>query len=232
MKRPDWCPALLGNFRGRPDRGVSLERYARLAHNYESATTRIRGVRRRAIELLAPSLGETVFDIACGAGAMLPELASHVGPKGHVIGVEQSPAMAALARKAIGGIHQAELLVTPVESFIAPQTADALLFIYAHDVQQNQAALANAFAQARPGARVVVAGLCLLPWWGLPINAWVLWGARHYLTTWHGLRSPWHRLLGWCPDLKIVHHFHHGTTYLAWGTVAPLPTHIQKQGRR
>ena len=232
MKRPDWRTALLGNFRGSPDRGVSLERYARLAHDYESATTRIREVRRCAIELLAPSLGETVFDIACGAGAMLPELASRVGPKGRVIGVEQSPAMAALARKAIGGIRQAELLVAPVESFIAPQTADALLFIYAHDVQQNQAALANAFAQARPGARVVVAGLCLLPWWGLPINAWVLWGARHYLTTWHGLRSPWHRLLGWCPDLKIVHRFHRGTTYLALGTVAPFPTHIQKQGRR
>ena len=221
MKRPDWRSALLANWRQQPDRATALQRYARLAVDYENATTRIREVRRRAIELLAPSLGETVFDLACGAGAMLPELASRVGPQGRVIGVEQSPAMAALARKAIGGIRQAELLVAPVESFIAPQAADALLFIYAHDVQQNQAALTNAFAQARPGARVVVAGLCLLPWWGLPINAWVLWGARHYLTTWHGLSKPWLALEVWCPDLRIVDRHHLSTGYLAVGTVSP-----------
>ena len=227
MKRSDKRTALLDNFRRQPDRDISLQRYARLANGYEAATTRIRDVRRRAIEQLAPSPGETVFDLACGAGAMLPEMASRVGPQGRVIGVEQSPAMAALARKAICGIHQAEVLVAPVESFSAPQTADALVFVYAHDVQQDRAALANAFAQARPGARVVVVGLCLLPWWGLPINAWVLWGARHYLTTWHGLRNPCHLLIRWCPDLKIVARFHGRTTYLATGTVAPLqtPTH-------
>ena len=221
MKRPEGRSALLANWRQQPDRATALQRYARLAVGYENATTRIREVRRRAIELLAPSLGETVFDLACGAGAMLPELASRVGPQGRVIGVEQSPAMAALARKAISGIRQAELLVAPVESFIAPQGADALLFIYAHDVQQNQAALTNAFAQARPGARVVVAGLCLLPWWGLPINAWVLWGARHYLTTWHGLCKPWLALEVWCPDLRIVDRHHLSTGYLAVGTVRP-----------
>ena len=228
MKRRDWRSALLANWRRQPDRATALQRYARLAVDYENATTRIREVRRRAIELLAPRLGETVFDLACGAGAALAELASRVGPQGRVIGVEQSPAMAALARKAIGAIPQVELLVAPVESFIAPQAADALLFVYAHDVQQNPAALTNAFAQARPGARVVVAGLRLLPWWGLPINAWVLWGARHYLTTWHGLRNPCHLLIRWCPDLKIVERFHGGTTYLATGTVAPLQTHTHE----
>lgn len=129
--------------------------------------------------------------------------------------------MAALAREATIGIDQAELHVCPVESFAAPRPADALVFVYAHDVQQNPTALANVFAQALPGARVVAAGLCLLPWWGLPINAWVLWGARHYLTTWHGLRRPWQPLLDWCPDLQIVDRFHDGTTYLATGTVVP-----------
>jgi hypothetical protein len=111
--------------------------------------------------------------------------------------------------------------VCPVESFVSPRPADALAFIYAHDVQQDPAALAAVFAQARPGARVVAAGLCLLPWRRLPINAWVLWGARHYLTTWHGLRRPWQPLLDSCPDLQIVARFHDGTTYVATGTVAP-----------
>jgi precorrin-6B methylase 2 len=232
MKRPDQRFALLNNLRRQPDREVSLQRYEKLAQDYESATTRIREVRRRAIDRLAPRLGETVFDVACGAGATLSELAFRVGPQGHAIGIEQSPPMAALARTAIEGIVQAEVHVAPVEGFVAPRTADALVFIYAHDVQQNPAALANVFAQARPGARVVASGMCLLPWWGLPINAWVLWGARHYLTTWHGLRQPWRPLFDWCPNLQIVDRFHDGTTYLATGTVAPLPTSMRERERR
>jgi SAM-dependent methyltransferase len=223
MSRPDRHLALLDNLRREPDRDVSLRRYSRLAGQYESATTKIREVRRRAIDRLALQPGETVFDVGCGAGAMLSDMAFRVGPQGRVVGIEQSPPMAELARTAIDGIAQAEVHVAPVESFLAPRTADALVLMYAHDVQQNPAALANVFAQARPGARVVAAGLCLLPWWGLPINAWVLWGARHYLTTWHGLRQPWRRLLDWCPDLQIVDRFHGSTTYLATGTIAPLP---------
>lgn len=221
MKRPDRRPALLANLRRQPDRDAALQRYARLAHDYEGATTKIRDVRRRAIDRLALRSGETVFDVACGAGAMLPDLAWRVGPQGRVVGIEQSPQMAALAREATGAVRHVEVHACPVEEFVAPRPADALVFVYAHDVQQNPAALRTVFAQARPGARVVAAGLCLLPWWGLPINAWVLWGARHYLTTWHGLRRPWQGLLDWCPDLQIVERFHDGTTYLAIGTVAP-----------
>ncbi|MBL8318406.1 MAG: methyltransferase domain-containing protein [Burkholderiaceae bacterium] len=221
MKRPDRRPALLANLRRQPDRDAALQRYARLAHDYEGATTKIRDVRRRAIDRLALRSGETVFDVACGAGAMLPELARRVGPQGRVIGIEQSPQMAALSRRAAIAVGHVEVHACPVEEFVAPRPADALVFVYAHDVQQNPAALRTVFAQARPGARVVAAGLCLLPWWGLPINAWVLWGARHYLTTWHGLRRPWQGLLDWCPDLQIVERFHDGTTYLAIGTVAP-----------
>ena len=224
MTRIDWCPALLANLRPQPDRDTSLRRYARLAHDYEKATTRIREVRRRAIDRLALQSGETVFDVGCGAGAMLSDMAGRVGPQGRVIGIEQSPPMAALALEAIRGIPQVEMHVCPVEHFVAPRPANALVFIYAHDVQQNAVALNAVFAQARPGARVVAVGLCLLPWWGLPINAWVLWGARRYLTTWHGLRRPWQPLRRWCADLQIVERFHRGTTYLATGTVSPPRT--------
>lgn len=220
MKARDRLPALLTNLRRRPDRAAALRRYARLASRYDSATSRIRGVRRRVIERLALNAGEVVFDVACGAGAMLADMATAVGPQGRVVGIEQSPQMAALARRAIHGVAQAQVLTAAAEEFAATCRADAIALVYAHDVQQNPAALANLFAQVRPGARVVAAGLCLLPWWGLPVNAWVLWGARNYLTTWRGLRAPWLYLLRWCPDLHIVERFHRGTTYIATGTVA------------
>lgn len=212
--------ALLDNLRSLPDRETALARYARLAQHYEETTARIRDVRRHAIDLLDLRGGETVFDVACGAGTILSSLAWRVGPRGRVVGIEQSPEMAALARDAEAGSTNVMVRCEPVESFHSPHIADALLFCYTHDVLQSPVALANVFAQARPGARVAVAGLCLLPWWGAPANAWVLWGARNYLTTWHGLRKPWAPLTAWCPDLRVVGRHHLGTGYLAAGTVS------------
>lgn len=214
-------PALLANLRPQPDRADALARYAQLAMRYEATTTRIRSARLRAIDLLALHPGETAFDVACGAGAILAELAARVAPGGHVIGIEQSPEMAALARAATRDVAQVEVHNEAVEDFTTTQPADALIFTYTHDVLQNPQALANLFRQTKPGARIAVAGLCLLPWWwGFAANAWVLWGARNYLTTWHGLRAPWRPLLRHCPDLRIVDRYHLGTGYLALGTLA------------
>ena len=210
-------PALLDNFRRRPDRDAALARYARLAARYESTTKRIGDIRQRAIDLLELKAGETAFDVACGAGATLGELARRVGPRGRVVGIEQSPEMAALARAAADGSANVQLLCDPVETFNSPYPADAVLFCYTHDVLQSPQALSNLFAQGRPGTRIAVAGLCLLPWWGAFANAWVIWRAREYLTTWRGLRAPWLPLLRWCPDLRVVGRSHLGTSYLAAG---------------
>ena len=212
-------PACLANFRGQPDRAAALARYAQLAPRYDETTTRIRKVRRRALDLLALQPGQTVLDVACGAGAILCDLSWRVGPSGRVIGVEQSPEMTARAIEASADCCNVRVLCEPVETFRSPALGDAAIFCYTHDVLQSPQALANLFAQLRPGARVSVAGLCLLPAWGTPVNAWVLWGARHYLTTWRGLQAPWVPLLEWCPDLRLVERYHWGTGYLAVGTV-------------
>lgn len=209
--------AWLANFRGEPYRAAALERYARLAPHYEGTTTRIREVRAGALDLLAFQPDETVFDVACGADAILRELSWRVGPRGRVVGVEQSPAMAALAAQASEGCDNVRILCEPVESFRAPARADAVIFCCRHDVLQSPRALENLVTQVRPSARVSVAGLCRLPPWGTAVNAWVLWGARHYLTTWRGLRAPWMPLLDWCPDLRIIHRYNLGTGYLAVG---------------
>ena len=226
-------PALLDNFRPKPDRNVALARYARLAAQYESTAKRIRDVRQRAIDLLELKAGETVFDVACGAGATLGELARRVGPGGRVVGIEQSPEMAALARAAADGSANVQVLCDPLERFRSPYPADALLFCYTHDVLQSPPALSNLFAQARPRARIAAAGLCLLPWWGALANAWVIWRARNYLTTWHGLRRPWSPLLLWCPDLRVLRRCHLGTSYLAAGAHrGDLPEDFATHDRR
>jgi SAM-dependent methyltransferase len=219
MPRLKARPAWHDNFRATPDRAAALARYARLAPRYEGSTARIRVVRRRVIHLLQAQPGETVFDVACGCGAMLAELSWQVGPRGHVLGIEQSAEMAGLASAAASGLHNVRVMNDAIEDARCERLADAVVLCYTHDVLQNPRALSNLFAQMRPGARVVVAGLRLLPWWGLPVNAWVALGARNYLTTWRGLQRPWATLLPYCPDLRIVERHHLGTTYLACGTV-------------
>jgi len=205
---------MLANFRGQPERAAALARYAR-----QDTPTHIREVRERAIDQLTLLPGETVFDVGCGAGAILRPLSWRVGPRERVLGVEQSPEMAARTTEAASGCDNTRVLCEPVETCRSPTLGDAAILCYTHDLLQSPQALANLLTQLRPGATVSVAGLCLLPPWGTPVNAWVLWGARHYYTTWRGVRAPWVPLLDWCPNLRIAERYHGGTGYLAVGTV-------------
>jgi len=214
---------LIGNLRDAPDRGAALQSYRRLAGRYDAACRPIERLRLAAIELLELRSGETVCDVACGTGAVLPELARRVGMGGRVIGIEQSPEMAqqAAARFPAGELPpNVELLVAAVEEAHPGTRADALLFSFTHDVLQSARALDNILAHSRPGARIAVLGLRMLPWWwGAPINLWNLWRARRYLSTCRGLRIPWTLLAARVEDLRVVKRFHLGTSYLAIGRV-------------
>ena len=153
------------------------------------------------------------------AGANLRDLSWRVGPRGRGFGVEQSPEMTTRAIEASGDCDNVRVLCEPVETFRSASLGDAAILCCGHDVLQSPQALANLFAQLRPGARVSVAELCMLSAWGTPVNAWMLWGARHYLTTRRGLRFPCVPPLDWCPDLRLAGRYHWGTGSLALGTV-------------
>jgi SAM-dependent methyltransferase len=213
---------LLGNLRDTPDRGAALASYARLARVYDSSCVWVESLRAEALELLAAREGETVIDVACGTGPMLPALGRAVGPRGRVIGIEQSPEMAAVARERIDrtDLDNVRIVVAPVEEAEIEASADAALFFYTHDVLQSDKALERVLANVRPGARVVVAGARLLGWWAAPVNLWKLWRSRHYLSTYRGLRDPAARLARRCEDWRIVKTRGLGTSYLACGTVA------------
>jgi SAM-dependent methyltransferase len=210
---------LIRNLRNPPDSGASLDSYRSLAVGYDASCRYIERLRLCAIDALDLQPGDTVYDVACGTGAVLPKLAQRVGASGRVIGIEQSPEMAQQAVARFSGIElppNVELLIAPVEKARPATLADALLFCYTHDVLQSPGALDNLLAQARPGARIAVLGLRLLPWWwGWPINLWKLWSGRRYLTTYRGLGAPWALLAERVEDLRVVRCFHIGTNYLA-----------------
>ncbi|TAK50582.1 MAG: methyltransferase domain-containing protein [Betaproteobacteria bacterium] len=211
-----------GNLRTHPDRAAALARYRELAPGYDASCWAVAGMRRQALALLAPAEGDVVFDVACGTGPMLPDLARCVGPSGRVIGIEQSPEMLAIARERVareGVAATVTLLEAAAEECDPDARADRFLFFYTHDVFQSPLALERLFYRARPGARVVAAGARLLPWWGAPLNLWTVLRTRRYLTTYRGLGQPWQYLLRHCPDFAPVANNFLGTSYIGVGTV-------------
>ena len=212
------------NFRKSPDRELAISRYESLAESYDQSCRFIGTARATALEALQLSPGEIVFDVACGTGSMLCALAAKVGADGRVIGIEQSPAMARLARARLAsaglGQERASVIEASVERAPLASTADALLFCYTHDVLQSHEALENLIRHSRPGARIVVVGNRFQPWWwAAPINLWVCVRGWRYHTTYEGFREPWRPLLVHCPELRVVRTFHLGMSYLATGHV-------------
>ncbi len=216
---------MLDNSRSSPDRTLALARYRTLAERYDESCGWLGPIRVAALDLLALRPGDTVLDIACGTGAMLPALAHAVGPYGRVIGIEQSPDMAEIAVRRIreAGLENVEILVSAAEDVGPGHIADALLFCYTHDVLQSDRAIERLLGLARPGTRIVVAGARLLGWWAAPLNIWKLWRSRHYVTTYQGLRTPWAHLAKYCPDLHLHRTYMLGTSYLAVGHLGGKP---------
>lgn len=207
---------------GRPDRAFALASYRRLAAGYDATCDRIEGPRGAGVDLLALAAGDVVLDVACGSGKSLPLLSERVGPKGRVVGVDQSPEMLDLARSLVRdrGLANVELIEGPLEEVRLPATFDALFFCYTHDVLRTPAALDHMFAAARPGARVVSLGVKLYPFWLAPLNFWVRRRTWGYLSTVDGLARPWEPLLRHVPDLRVVRTYFAGSGYIAAGRTA------------
>lgn len=206
-----------------PDPRRAREQYRRHAAGYDASARRTMSLRRRAIDWLELAPGERVLDVACGTGLSLPLLAERVGAAGLVIGVELSPDMTRLARARAVHLPQVRLIEAAMEDAPLDVPFDAVLFNYTHDVLQSPRALANVFARARPGARVVAAGVKYPPAWLFPLRLLRLWKARPYLTTYRGLDRPWAPLERYVGGME-VRPLLFGTNYLARGRVSATIT--------
>jgi demethylmenaquinone methyltransferase/2-methoxy-6-polyprenyl-1,4-benzoquinol methylase len=201
-----------------PDPRRALELYRAHAPGYDASAERTMPLRRRTIAALGLRPGDTVLDVACGTGLSFALLRDGVGAAGHVVGVELSPEMLALARRRCEreGWRNVTLIGAAMEDAELPRAPDAILFNFTHDVLQSERALARIFAAARPGASVAAAGMKWAPWWLAPANLLVRAQARPYMTTFEGLDRPWSLLeqhlerFDWRSVLF-------GTGYIGWG---------------
>lgn len=74
----------------------------------------------RAIEALAPQLGETVLDVGCGTGQSVLQLADRVGRDGRVTGVDISSTLLEVARRRASGRSHVDFIEADAQGLVLP----------------------------------------------------------------------------------------------------------------
>jgi ubiquinone/menaquinone biosynthesis C-methylase UbiE len=205
-----------------PDRDAALQQYRRRAGVYDRELALFEPMRRLAISRLGLRPGDVVFDVGCGTGLSLSVLRQGVGPKGRIVGIEQSPEMVEQARRRVARARWARvtLICSPVETADIRTNADAALFHFTHDILQRPEAIANVISHLRPGARVVASGLkWAAPWLMRPINLFVLPAALRSVTSLDGMYHPWRLLQDQLGQMTVESRLR-GGAYIASGVYA------------
>jgi len=205
-----------------PDRAAALAQYRRRAGIYDLELALFEPIRHRAIARLSLKHGDVVLDVGCGTGLSLELLEHAVGPKGRIIGIEQSPEMIEQARERVARSrwNNVTLVCSPAETADIPvRHADAALFHFTHDILRRPEAVAHVMQHLRPGASVAASGLKWAGGWTVGVNLLVLPAALHSVTSLEGLRKPWSRLAALTGPLSVETMLL-GGVYVASGTLA------------
>lgn len=183
----------------------AIKLYEKLAHQYDTETRYINGIRKDAIAALNLHAGETVLDAGCGTGWCIPALAYAVTRSGRVLGFEPSPEMLAIAHARVKehGFSHVTLQHACGENATLPAAPDAVLFSYTHDLIRSRASLQNLFKQCKPGTRIVAASTKLFPRWFFVGNWYLRRTHQMTITNFESFDAPWTRLAEFCEDVKV-----------------------------
>jgi len=201
----------------------SQSAYDEHARSYETDTAAFTSYREAIVEALPLRPGQTVLDVGCGTGLCCGPLRERVGPAGRVIGIEQAPQMAAVARERIAAADWANVTVieAAAEKAEIPVVADAALFCAVHDIMQSPHALRNVLSQVRPGAPVAAGG----GKWAAPVMVAMNWMIRSlhapYVRSFTGFDRPWSHLEKMVEEVS-VRELAYGGGYVMTGRTASL----------
>jgi ubiquinone/menaquinone biosynthesis C-methylase UbiE len=114
----------------------------------------------RAVELAAPRTGETVVDVACGAGPGLLDASRAGGPSGRVIGIDFASQMLAIADERVraAGAQNVELRTGDMTALdLEPGSVDVVLCVLGlFFVEDMPGSLRSFWDLVRPGGRLAV----------------------------------------------------------------------------
>lgn len=118
----------------------------------------IRTWRKRTVETLELSPGETVVEMGCGTGANFPYLREHVGKTGQVIGVDVVSGMLRRARRRVEQAGWKNVEVVRGDATQPPITsADALVSTFVVGMLSSPGAVVRSWIGfVRPGGRVTL----------------------------------------------------------------------------
>jgi len=179
--------------------------YYEHARSYNRDTGLFQPYRHAVVEALPLKRGQVVLDVGCGTGLCCGLLRDKVGPGGTVIGIEESPEMAAVAREYIAreGWRNVTVVQSPAEDARLEATADAALFCAVHDILQSPRALRNVMVSLGPGAWVAAGG----GKWAAPVmvavNSMVRMAHAPYVRSFSGFDRPWRHLEQLVEDVQV-----------------------------
>jgi demethylmenaquinone methyltransferase/2-methoxy-6-polyprenyl-1,4-benzoquinol methylase len=170
--------------------------YSQDARSYDRRTVAFQAYRQAIVEALPVRRGQVVLDVGCGTGLCYGLLLERVGPQGSVVGIEESPEMAAIARERIAceGWHNVTVVQSEAEDAQIAVTADAALFCAVHDILQSPHALRNVMDHLRPGAPVAAGGGKWAAPWMIAVNLQAKILHAPYVRSFEGFDRPWNHL--------------------------------------
>ena len=189
-----------------PDRQASRRpAYREHACSYDRRTGAFQSYRRALVEALPVSRGQVVLDVGSGTGLCCGLLQEKVGEQGGVVGIEESPEMAAVARERIAGEGWPNVTVVeaPAENAEIPVTADAALFCAVHDILQSPDALRNVMTKLRPGGWVAAGGGKWAKPWMVGVNVQARMLHAPFVRSFEGFDRPWSHLEQLIEDVHV-----------------------------
>jgi ubiquinone/menaquinone biosynthesis C-methylase UbiE len=114
-------------------------RYNVTANLYYLMGVRVDRYRKRTVEALRLRPGDCVLDLACGTGANFPWLERAVGPQGHILALDLTPAMLIEARKRTqkNGWTNVELIQADAANFKFPASLGGVICSYAISIMPS-----------------------------------------------------------------------------------------------
>ncbi len=188
-----------------PQKEAPQPAYSEHARSYDRDTGAFQPYRRAVVEALPLHRGQVVLDVGCGTGLCCGLLREKVGARGAVVGIEESPEMATVAREHIAseGWRNVTVVQSSAEDAQIALDADAALFCAVHDIMQSPSALANVLTTLRPGAWVAAGG----GKWAAPIMlaANLMTSMLHapYVRSFSGFDRPWGHLEQLIEDVSV-----------------------------
>lgn len=171
-----------------------LQRVYDVTSRFYRATAALfdRKARRLGFDRCGVAAGERILEAGSGPGISLRMIADRIGPTGLAVGVDLSPRMIDLGRRAAARGHPRAAVFVEGDATRLPFPAsafDVLFSAYLLDLlplRGIEAALAEFFRVLRPGGRLVLVGMTkrdesIRTWWERAYESLPPWGAAWIL---------------------------------------------------